>query len=88
MSYPSKMAESSARLRACSHARRAMSTSTVPPILPSAPVWLAVSHVFTTKLVLDSSGYGCPDEKLVCKALRSVVVETWVEACCMVLVRP
>lgn len=80
-SYPSTIAESSARLLACSQALRASSTSTVPPTLPSGPVWLAEYHVLTTKLALDSRGYGWPDEKLVWSAFRRVVVETCADPC-------
>jgi hypothetical protein len=90
MTYPNTMAESSARLRACSHERRASSTSTVPPTLPSAPVWVAETHVLTTKLVLGSRGYGWPEEYALCRAFRRVVVETCAEDCAgapIVLVR-
>ena len=38
-----------------------------------------VSHVFTTKLVLASSGYVCDEVYIVCKVLSRVVVETCVE---------
>lgn len=77
----------SARLRACSQAFRPSSTSTVPPTLPSAPTLFADAHVFTTKLVLASSGYDWPETYEECKALRSVVVETCVETFCIVFDR-
>jgi hypothetical protein len=88
VSYPSMMHASSARLLACSQARRANSESTVPPYRPSGPVLEPVTHVLTTKLALDSKGYECPAEKAPCRAFSSVVVETCEEDCCMVLVRP
>lgn len=57
----------------------------MPPYLPSGPVLEPVTHVLTTRLVLDSRGYGCPEVKALCRALSRVVVETCEEACCMVL---
>lgn len=86
-SHPRMMQPSSALLLACSHVLRASSESTVPPYRPSGPVLEAVTQVLTTKLALDSNWYGVPDEKELCSAFKSVVVETWDEDCCIVLVR-
>ena len=79
VSYASTTQPSSARLRACSHAFLARFLSTVPPRCPSTPESMDVSHVFTTKLVLASSGYVCDEVYIVCKVLSRVVVETCVE---------
>lgn len=60
----------------------------MPPYLPSGPVPDPVTQVFTTRLVLDSSTYGCPEEKALWRAFNKVVVETCDVACCIVFVRP
>ena len=39
----------------------------------------AVSHVFTTSVVLASRRKGWPDVYVVCRAFSKVVVETWLE---------
>lgn len=86
--HPKMMQASSARLLACSQVLRARSASTVPPYRPSGPVVDPVTQVFTTRLVLDSSTYGCPEEKALWRAFNNVVVETCEAACCIVFVRP
>lgn len=61
-SYANTIQPSSKRRVACSHVRLASSVSTVPPDLPSECFVAAVAQVLTTKLVLDSRGYGCEVE--------------------------
>ena len=56
--YPKTTQPSSARRLACSQACLASSVSTVPPGRPSISACAAVSHVFTTRLVLASRRYG------------------------------
>ena len=73
---PSTMQPSSALRRACSQAFLAISASNVPPTRPWASGCVAVSHVFTARLVLASTEYVWPDAYMVCKALSSVVVDT------------
>ena len=71
------MHPSSALRLACSHAFLASSSSTVLPL----------AHVLTTKLVLDSRGYGRPLAKAVFNCASSDVVLTCCETPCSVLVR-
>lgn len=59
--HPKSIQPSSARRRQCSHACRTRSMSTVPPKCPCASDPIAVSQVLTTKLVLASKRYGCPE---------------------------
>jgi hypothetical protein len=88
VTYPSTTAPSSALLLACSHALRARSPSTVPPYRPSGPVLDPVTQVFTTKLVLDSNGYGRDEVYAEWQAFKQLVVDICCETfCCMVLLR-
>jgi hypothetical protein len=82
------MHPSSALRLACSQARLANSTSTVPPYRSSGPWLEAVSHVFTTKLVADSSWNAVEDVYAEWTALRQLVVDICCETfICIVLVR-